>query len=357
MGTLAGHLVPGVMMIGLGLWWSIITAIRYILSKKKSPFKKHSLNGYQSSVTMPCLFLPCANLRRGPVESYFKLILMSIGILGEAYTGYKTHWHPKSFFEPHTTNSVEHMEHHHHHKRSSNLTTIEPEELIKSWSFEHDNAQHITVYFVFLMGAIVEILVAYRFNLPARLPHVFGSIAFGIEAFVFANHLHGRTGLDVMLHTFFVYAIVGCFISATLETVRPNQILLTYARILFTILQGTWFFQVGFILYPPSKAFDLNWDPNNHYQLMLIPISYCWHIMFILAFLISQIFFVDYLYRRSYKLSNKWDELVSIDLVIAESHGTYLKKRSEERFMISEEDDDDDDETIIFDDAALISKC
>lgn len=367
MGTLEGHLVPGVMMIGLGFWWSIITAIRFILSNKKSPFKKNSTNGYRGSVTMPCLFLPCAGLRRAPIESLVKLILMSIGIIGEAYTGYKTHWHPKSFYEPHTStgSSVDHMAHHHHnheHKRSvvnDLTTTTEPEELIKTWSFEYDNAQHITVYFVFLMGSIVEILMHYRFNLPARFEHLFGCIAFGIEAFVFSNHLHGRTAMDIKLHTFFVYSIYGCFISSLFETAWPKQIIFTYGRILFTILQGTWFWQVGFILYPPSKSMSLNWDQNSHHQLMLITISYCWHIMFILTFLLCQMFFVDRLYRTSAKLSNQWDELISIDLIIADNQGTYLKSSGEETkfFSMISQDDDEDGDSVIFDGTKLISNC
>lgn len=99
MGTLAGHLLPGTMFIGIGFWWSIITTIRFILSRKQSPFKANSLVGYKTTVTMPCLCMPTSRLRRAPIESWIKLILGLVGVLGEAYTGYKTHWHPQSFYD------------------------------------------------------------------------------------------------------------------------------------------------------------------------------------------------------------------------------------------------------------------
>jgi hypothetical protein len=99
MGTLAGHLLPGIMFIGIGLWWSIVTAVRFILSKKKSPFKANSSVGYKSTVAMPCLCMPTSRLRRAPIESWIKLVLGTIGALGEAYTGYKVHWHPQSFYD------------------------------------------------------------------------------------------------------------------------------------------------------------------------------------------------------------------------------------------------------------------
>lgn len=65
-----------------------------------------------------------------------------------------------------------------------------------------------------------------------------GIFAFGVEAFLFANHLHSRHMLDIHLHTLLVYAIYGCVIFCILETYKPEQILFTYGRILFTILQG-----------------------------------------------------------------------------------------------------------------------
>lgn len=113
---------------------------------------------------------------------------------------------------------------------------IEP--LVKSWTFERVNAQHITMYFVFIIGSIVEILMYHGANLPAKLDKVFGVLAFGLEAFIFANHLHGRSMLDSAIHIYLVYSIYGCVLCSLAELVNSRQIIFTYGRILFTILQG-----------------------------------------------------------------------------------------------------------------------
>ncbi len=192
MGTFLGHIVPGTMFILIGLWWSLATSVRFTLSANR-----HSR--YLASTSMPCFLLPFSKLQRAPVETYLKLFLFTVGIIGEAYTGLKT--------QP-------------------------------TRHFEIDNAQHITAYFIFFMAALVELLVQTKLQLPKRLDHAFSCAAFAIEAFIFANHLHARSMLDTHLHTLFVYAIYGCLVSAALETARPGQILFTYSRILFTLLQG-----------------------------------------------------------------------------------------------------------------------
>lgn len=232
MGTLTGHLVPGTIFITIGLWWSFITTIRFLLSKRKSPFRNNVPIGYRGSVEMPCIFLPFASLRHGPVESWTKLILITIGIVGEAITGYKT----TSSGTASSSILIIKIPNTYRNNISNNyLLSLY---LVNSWHFEYGNAQHITVYFIFAFGALIEILTHHRCNLPSRTSYVFTGIAFAIEAFIFANHLHGRSALDTHLHTLFVYAIYGCFITTLLEALQPQQILFTYGRILFTILQG-----------------------------------------------------------------------------------------------------------------------
>ncbi len=142
MGTLGGHLLPGSFFIIFALWWSFITAIRYVQSKMKSPYKKNSLIGYKTTVTMPCICCPCGALRRAPIESILKATLAFIGILGEAITGF--HWKkvPKYTIatSSHSMPPMEHMEHH-HKREASNLSTSEPE-MIDTWYFIIGNGKY-----------------------------------------------------------------------------------------------------------------------------------------------------------------------------------------------------------------------
>ena len=37
------------------------------------------------------------------------------------------------------------------------------------------------------------------------------------------------------------------------------------------------FYQVGFVLYPPTDAHEWQWNPNEHNQIMVITSSFMWH--------------------------------------------------------------------------------
>lgn len=88
MGTLAGHLLPGFFFICISIWWSFITAIRFVLSKPKRNSTGYPGSYiYRTSATMPCLCLLNDRLRRAPIESLIKFIFGSIGIIGEIATG------------------------------------------------------------------------------------------------------------------------------------------------------------------------------------------------------------------------------------------------------------------------------
>lgn len=130
------------------------------------------------------------------------------------------------------------------------------------------------------------------FFLPKRIDYVMSVIGFSIEALLFVNHIHGRDMLDMHLHTYLVYAIYGCVVTSTLEAIYPRQIIFTYGRILFVILQGnhsfvsylsclliinfiifsigTWFWEIGFILYPPFDSPKFKWEHGNHDQIMIV---------------------------------------------------------------------------------------
>ena len=227
MGTLAGHLLPGTFFILFGLWHSFITSLRFIQTKMRSPYKKDELNQYKSSVSMPCICLPCSKLRRAPVESYVKLISATIGLLGEIITGIHRVYKEvddKNTLDT-TTAMMNHHEQHNHevHRRDDHMTQV-------IWSFEHSNIQHSTMYTAFIIGAIVEILMYHGFHFPTRFDFILGAFAFGVEGFLFANHLHGKDMLDIQVHTFLLNAIYGCVIFSILEYFRPNEILFTYGK-------------------------------------------------------------------------------------------------------------------------------
>ena len=101
------------------------------------------------------------------------------------------------------------------------------------------------MYIYFAIHPIAEILHRIQIEaLPPKLDYIFAILAFAMEAFLFWEHLHGRSRMDTQLHTYLVYAIILCMGSAILEMIFTYDVRPAICRSVFTLLQGTWFYQV-----------------------------------------------------------------------------------------------------------------
>lgn len=108
------------------------------------------------------------------------------------------------------------------------------------------NLQHIMMYAFFALHPIFELLYYHGIKaIPAKLDYLSAILAYVIEAFLFKEHLHGRSHMDVQLHTYLVYAIFMCILMSILEMVLVNDARPALGRATFAMLQGTWFFQVA----------------------------------------------------------------------------------------------------------------
>lgn len=173
--------------------------------------------------------------KKFPLESTIKIVTVTIGMAGELVTAFE--------------NGV----------------------------FEHiGNAQHMTMYFFFGLNGAMDLLKYYSFILPDGIEVASGIMAYGVEGFIFFNHLHGRKHMDVQVHIFLFCLIMACVLSLFLEIQYRNYVIPSLSRAYFTILQGTWFCQVGFILYPPFGM--QSWDWENHEQMMVVSLIFTWHL-------------------------------------------------------------------------------
>jgi len=220
-----GHIIPGTFFIGLSLWWIYSILYRYYKCRIT-----HQEGNYRNSATFPTVALS-----RVPVEAIFKVVASSIGIAGEVGTGFDGNGH---------------------------------------W-IQWGNAQHISMFFFFGLSGVMDALYFYGFHLPPNLDYATATIAFLIEGFLFGNHLHGRTPLDVMIHTYLFYIIICGAVCVGLEGVYRTSVILALARAYTVLIQGTWFYQVGFMLYPPPGV--EKWDEKSHTQMMIATVAFTWH--------------------------------------------------------------------------------
>ena len=256
MGNFGGHALPGSFFIVFGLWWTVQILHRYYMSKSRN-------SRFTSSCIFNCSCL-CGRLKDWPIEAYFKLICIGIGFFLEMWTGFSDDWH------------------------FVNL----------------GNGQHATMFFFFGLTGVIDIMMYHRCNLPPDMDYVSVIMALVVEFVLFRFHLHGRKDLDVLLHTLLLYTIAAGIMSVVLELKYRNNVLCALSRCYFVILQGTWFWQVGWILYPPFEG-SYKWDLEDHDQMMIATMIFAWHAAFNLLVMLSIGGLVSLVHRKMFNYRNE----------------------------------------------------
>lgn len=228
MGNFGGHALPGSFFIVFALWWAVQMFHRYYTAKKRNA-------KFTSTAIFKCSCL-CGKFKDLPVEAYLKIIFVSVGFFLEIYTGFSKEW------------------------RFVNL----------------GNGQHATMFFFFGFTGVIDILTYYKCPLPPDMDYISIAMAVTCELVLFKFHLHGRTDLDVLLHTLLIYVIGASVVAVLLEMKYRNSLPCALSRSYITLLHGSWFWQVGWILYPPFNS-SYHWEEDNHDQMMIATMIFAWH--------------------------------------------------------------------------------
>lgn len=267
MGSFAGHALPGSFFIGFGLWGAISQFYRYFTCmRRKVPFK--------STPTYP---ISCGRFNFTLIEPVLKITVVIIGIVGEMYTGYNRD--DKRFSPP-------------------------------------GNAQHSTMFLVFGISGVIDILVHYKAKIPKDLDYAILLLALGVEGLLFHFHLHDRSVLDIRLHTLLIYAIVFNILGMVLEMKYRHNLLAALCRSYGFTVQGTWFWQVGLILYSPLPNVQ-PWKPHDHFELMMVTMYFTWHYVVVFLIMLAIGCIVACFHRHCYH-SNRMDTSAMESLIKTE---------------------------------------
>ncbi|CAL1543055.1 unnamed protein product [Lymnaea stagnalis] len=238
MGDLKGHALPGSLFLLYGLWWAVCALRRYFMCRRAG-------SKYISTATFSCP-CSCGPLVRLPIEGFVKVGLSSCGMFLEIFM---------------------------------NLP-------VPSMGI----IQHATMYFFFMLSGVVDVVMHYGVPLPQGCDYVSVMLAFTVEGLLFANHLHGRPVVDVNIHLLLVYVIFLTVLVIMVEAKYQRSALLSLCRSFLVMLQGSWFWAVGIILYghPDDKT---AWDLEDHMGVMQATIYFSWHCAFhfILLFTLAAI--------------------------------------------------------------------
>lgn len=235
MANFKGHALPGSFFLLFGLWWSVKYPLRQCWRRGKP----------QGQSRLPLFFN-----RLDLVEGALKIFFAFVGIMAEQFVPDGPHAH---------------------------LYTADSWVKLMNW-------QHSTMYLFYGISGIADVLSTSSLPVPQGLDRLGLSLALFVEGFLFYFHLHGREPLDVHVHSLLLVAVFGGAASTLLEVFMRDQLVLELVRSSLAILQGSWFYQIGFILYPLSGP---EWDQTLHDNQMFVTMCYCWH--YAMALLITGI--------------------------------------------------------------------
>ncbi|XP_040006912.1 transmembrane protein 45B [Xiphias gladius] len=228
MANFGGHAIPGTFFLFYGFWLTV----------------KHILQHYwrtsqpKGRQTMPPFFK-----RMDYIEGGFKIFASFVGIMVEQF--------------------VVDGPHAHLYDRENN-----------SW-VKLMNWQHGTMYLFFGISGIALVASTTSKLVPPGVDRLALSLALFVEGFLFYYHVHMRPHLDAHIHSLLLVAVFGGSASTMLEVFLRDNIILELLRACLFILQGSWFYQIGFVLYPLSGP---KWDLELHDNIMFVTMCFCWHL-------------------------------------------------------------------------------
>ena len=252
MGSLEGHVVPGSMFIILSVWWFIGEVLQDRLENGIAARAKPEPGKRQSKLIHP-IWYPClghGKLSKFPVEPVIKVVFAILGVIAELPASKAT-----ALFD-------------------------EKGEFVPS---HVDNYAHTAMYSFFGLTGVVDLVMVYKLlPLPPKFDYLVFSMAFWMEGLLFFFHLHGRDELNVRLHTI-LYILI--FVSGAvffLAAISDQFFQITgFLKAYLLSLQGSWFFQIGFVLFGPNPWKNV---PSN---VEFVGIAFALHAIILLVMHLS----------------------------------------------------------------------
>lgn len=244
MGSFKGHALPGTFFFIMALWWSTKAILKYIFRKQKRT----------------CYLGSKALFRRAEILEGIVLVCMALtGMAGEQFIPGGPYL---SLYKEGRWNQM------------------------LGW-------HHFTMYLFFGLVGVSNILCFTINSIPVSFPKLMTSNALFVEAFIFYNHTHGREMLDIFVHQLLFLAVFLAGIVAFMEFLIRNNVILELLRASLILLQGTWFWQLGFVLYPLGGG--PSWDLTDHENALFLTMCFCWHYLLALTIIGLNYAFITWL--------------------------------------------------------------
>ncbi|KAG6521159.1 transmembrane protein 45A-like [Zingiber officinale] len=195
MGTLLGHVVPGLAFTMLGLWHTLNTT------------KSYNLNG--PSTFSSTTWFPSSTLKH--LELY---LLISFGLLAAVLQLLD---YPRFAF-----------------------------------SFQPNNFEHATMFLHVIIYASVALAADSASPSHAGLVGALAASVFGQEFFLLHYHSADHTGLEGHYHWLLQLIVAASALATVMTTGFPGSFVATLVRSVSVLFQGVWFIVMGLVLWVPA---------------------------------------------------------------------------------------------------------
>ncbi|NXG23661.1 TM45B protein, partial [Grallaria varia] len=226
MANFKGHALPGSFFLLFGLWWSVKYPLRYLSQAANKKSRRI-----------------CCFRRVDAVEGATKIVFALIGMLAEQFVPDGPHLH---------------------------LYGGDRRDWVKLM-----NWQHTTMYLFYGLSGVVDVLTYMSQAVPRGLDRLMLAVAVFVEGVLFYYHVLHRPMLDQHIHSLLLISIFAGTGSILLEVFLRDNIVLEMFRAAVTIVQGTWFWQIGVVLFQPWGG--PMWDEEDHGNIMFLTMCFFWH--------------------------------------------------------------------------------
>ena len=260
MGSLLGHLIPGMFFLIFGVWWILISFWSHLTTASKpvpakasrtrldsgsgsasyADFKRDSMLSRLSYIPQPF----CAKV---PLEPFMKIGLPLVGILVEV------------FFEIDPTTGKPFMEVWTLHKPDGSFNEL-------------SRLHHLTMYSIFMLSGLVDIAMIFL-RLPVHTSKLFLVQAFFVEGVLFIIHALDKDQLNLIAHVLLSFAVFAAGLFAALRMWRSNNLLVNAGLGMSVTLQALWIIEVGAILFGGK-----DWDTEDHNNSMFLAACFMWNL-------------------------------------------------------------------------------
>uniref|UniRef100_A0A2P2QP50 Transmembrane protein 45A n=1 Tax=Rhizophora mucronata TaxID=61149 RepID=A0A2P2QP50_RHIMU len=210
MGSLLGHVLPGLGFFLLGLWHLINNIKLYCLQP----------NNYASAP-----WFPTPKLRH--LELLFIILGSSISVSFELFIGPSRH-HP---FDADGTIPSYHLR-----------------------NFEHSGISMFFIVYAAFAIHLDRVIPKSQAQFGQNLTLLIAAVAFGQELFLFHVHSTDHRGIEGQYHLLFQILITISLVTTLMGIGLPRSFLVSFVRSVSILFQGLWMILTGFMIWTPDFA-------------------------------------------------------------------------------------------------------